>query len=214
MKYTFFNKDATTSHKIAIASTFTSFVLAIVVLIQAYGLSTKRERLVIMPPTIDQQYQIQWDTANVEYYKKFALVLSGLIGQVNKKNIGTLKTSINVFLAPALQRPMAESLESLASKLPNDNFTSWFEPVSTQYEYATQKIFVIGSLKSSVIGSQVQSQPVVYEYIFKMEAGKPVATHFDSYEGSKPRTRSVIHNEKVVNSDPNSAKAIANKGTQ
>lgn len=192
MRFSLFNGTWELSHKIAIGSTLCSVLLGCSVLVMASSLANKHERIVIMPPVVDQQYQIQWNTANVEYYQSIALVIAGIIGQTTPRNLeNTLKT-LDIFLSPALQRQMNESLKALSNKLPKDNFSTWFVPFKTSYEAQTGKIFIEGTLNSSLLGSQIQTQQVVYEFILTMAAGKPLITHFNSYDGNTPRTLSVI----------------------
>lgn len=195
MRFSLFNGNWELSHKVAIVSTCTSVILGVTVLVQSYGLANKRERIVIVPPTIDQSYQVQWDSANTEYYQSFAVIISGIIGQTNNQNIENSIKTLNQFLSPTLQRQMAESLRALVINLPKQNFSSWFTPKEVSYERKTGKIFISGALNSSLTGSQIQSQPVVYEYVIKMQSGKPIVTHFDSYLGNKPKTLSTIRKE-------------------
>ncbi|NNH79203.1 hypothetical protein HLH17_16420 [Acinetobacter sp. ANC 5380] len=201
MRFSLFNGNWELSHKVAIVATGTSMILAVTVLVQSYGLANKRERIVITPPTIDQAYQVQWDSANTEYYQSFAVIISGVIGHTNNQNIENSIKTLNQFLSPSLQRQMAESLRALVLNLPKQNFTSWFTPKEVSYERKTGKIFVSGFLNSSLTGSQIQSQPVVYEYVIKMQSGKPVVTHFDSYAGSKPKTLSTIRKDQAIEAE-------------
>lgn len=197
MKYSFFNGDWDLSRKVAIGSTLSTFVLTCVVLVQGVVISSKSERIVIVPPTIDQTYQIQNDYANVEYYQSMATVFAGIIGQTTPKNLENTIKTLNQFLHPALVRQIGESLNALASKLPKENFSAWFLPKNTFYEPQTGKIFVQGTLQSSMVGSRILEQPVVYEFVIKMNAGKPQITHFNSYDGTRPRTLALIRAEQA-----------------
>lgn len=188
MRYSIFNTNWSLSHKIAVGGVLTSFVLAIVSLVLAVALSTQRERVILVPPTIDQQYQINWDSANSEYYQSIALVASGLIGSTTPKTLTNNLKTLNQFLSPALQRQMEESLNALSNKLPKDNFNAWFIPKNVFYEKQTNKIFVQGALQSSLVSNRIQETNVVYEFIVRMQSGKPMIVHFNSYEGTRPLT--------------------------
>lgn len=198
MRFSLFNGNWELSHKVAVGATFTSFVLGFVVLVQAVTIANKDERVVVVPPTVDQAYQIQYDNANVEYYQSMAVFIAGIIGQTTPSNMENTTKTLNQFLTPALQRQVNESLNALANKLPKDNFSSWFLPKNTFYEAQTGKIFVQGTLQSSLVGSKILDQNVVYEFIIKMNAGKPVVTFFNSYEGTKPRTLAFIRAEQAL----------------
>lgn len=201
MKFSLFNGNWDLSHKVAIVATCSTAVLTVVVLVQSWGLANKRERIVLTPPTIDQVYQIQWDSANTEYYKQFAVVISGIIGQTTPQNIENTIKTLNQFFAPALQRSMAESLRALTTKLPDQNFSAWFVPETSSYEQQTGKLFIQGNLQSALTGAEIQTQPVIYEFIIQMENGKPIVTHFNSYEGYEPRTLSYLRNKQQAEAE-------------
>lgn len=201
MKFTLFNGNWELAHKVAVGSVCANVVLGVVVLVQSWGLAQKRERIILAPPTIDQVYQIQWDSANTEYYQSFAVVVAGIIGQTTPQNIENTIKTLNQFLSPALQRQMSESLRALVSKLPSQNFTSWFAPQSASYEQQTGKLFIQGNLQSALTGADVQSQPVIYEFIVQMQSGKPVITFFNSYEGYEPRTLSYLRNKQQAEAE-------------
>lgn len=201
MKFSLFNGNWDLAHKVAIASSCGCVVLSVTVLVQSWGLANKRDRIILTPPTIDQVYQIQYDSANTAYYESFAVVLTGIIGQTTPQNIDNTIKTLNQFLAPALQRQMAESLRSLVSKLPSQNFTSWFVPQATSYEQQTGKLFIQGNLQSALTGANVQSKPVIYELIIQMQSGKPIVTFFDSYEGHEPHTLSFLRNKQQAEAE-------------
>lgn len=210
MKFSLFNGNWDLSHKVAIVSCCANVILGATVLVQSWGLATKRERVILAPPTIDQVYQIQYDSANTAYYESFAVVIAGIIGQTTPQNVDNTIKTLNQFLSPALQRQMSESLSALVAKLPKSNFTSWFVPRESSYEKQTGKLFISGNLHSSLTGSNVQAKPVVYEFIIKMQSGKPIVTFFDSYEGSKPRTLSLLRKQEKAEAQAQ-AKGIAAK---
>lgn len=201
MKYSLFNGNWELSHKVAIVSCCANVILGATVLVQSWGLATKRERVILAPPTIDQVYQIQYDSANTAYYESFAVVIAGIVGQTTPQNVENTIKTLNQFLSPALQRQMAESLRALVSKLPSQNFTSWFVPHTTSYEQQTGKLFILGNLQSALTGTNVQAKPVIYEFIIKMQSGKPIVTFFDSYEGSQPRTLSFLRNQQKLEAE-------------
>lgn len=211
MRYSFFNKNWELSHKVAVGGVLTSFVLAIVCLVLGIALSVQRERIVLVPPTIDQQYQINWDSANTEYYQAIALVASGIVGSTTPKTITNNLKTLNQFLSPALQRQMEESLNALVNKLPKENFNSWFIPVNVFHEKQTNKIFVQGNLQSSLVSNRIQDQPVVYEYIIRMQSGKPVIVHFTSYEGTRPLTLAQIQANEAAEAQMQKTKGLQAK---
>ena len=197
MRFSLFNGNWDLSHKVAIGSVCGNVVLACTVLVQGIVISTKGQETIITPPVIDQAYHIQRNSANVEYYQSMAAVFANIIGQTTPKTVDNTLKTLNQFTTPALQRQLSESLNALINKLPKENFTTWFLYKDTFYEPQTEKIFIRGSLQSSMIGSRILDQPVVYEFVIKMNAGKPRITYFDSYEGTRARTLAFIRAEQA-----------------
>jgi conjugal transfer pilus assembly protein TraE len=212
MKFTLFNGNWSLANKVAVGGVLTSFVLACSNLALINTISQQRERVVLVPPTIDQKYQIGWDSANTEYYQSVATVVSGVIGSTTPKTLTHNLKTLNQFTSPAIQRQLAESLNALVNKLPSDNFNAWFIPKQIYFEKQTNKIFVQGTLFSSLVSSRIQEQPVVYEYIIRMQSGKPVIMHFNSYEGTRPLTLTQIRSNEV--SDENQSNTASRPKAQ
>ena len=61
--------------------------LAITVVLLSFKLSQSHERLIIVPPTVNDRYELDWHGATAEYYKDIALWLSGTMGAVSRSNV-------------------------------------------------------------------------------------------------------------------------------
>lgn len=189
MRYKLFNLEWDSSHKIAVMSMTCNVVLVIIVLLLAYSLSKKNERIVVVPTTVNKAFEIQWEHASSEYYKEMALWFSGMMGQVTPKTVNNTAKTLEPFIAPNIRKQVTEGLHASVALMPSKvNYVAWFLPIEHSYEPQTRKIFVTGYLSSSLTSSKRSDKKVTYEYKFRMIDGKPVVTAFTSYEGA-PRTQ-------------------------
>lgn len=156
------------------------------VLVLGLKIAQTHERIIIVPPTVNARYEIDWDGATSEYFKDIALWLTGTIGTINKNNADYVVTVVTRFMDPAISKTVSESLRAYASN-PNvslNSTMSWFEARNIVWEPPTNRVFVSGSLFSQSTGNRSASKDVTYEYTMQMVGGKPLVTAFTSYEDS------------------------------
>lgn len=181
-------KLAAFSNKILLVAN-TALAIAVAVLA---GLATmNRERITVMPPTIDKPYTVGWNSATPEYYKSMALYFSGVIGMTGPKNLSYVTNVIDRFAAPAVAEGIKTKMRLVASsyEFRNSTASSWFEGKDLIWEESTRKIFVTGAIRAITATKQEYAQTVVYEYVIDIIEGKPLISHFDSYFGETPHTQ-------------------------
>lgn len=203
MRYKLFNGDWNLSHKFAVISLSTNLILGVALTAMTIKNLQQHERVIVVPTTVNKAYEIQWNAASTEYYKDMAIWLSGMLGQVNATNVDRTIETINRFLAPNIQKSVAESLHALVAYLPSKtNYASWFLPSNVVYEQTTRKIFVTGSLTSAVTAGTKMQKQVTYEFKFTMTGGQPLVTHFTSYDGDARTDKYLrMHKQKIQKSE-------------
>ena len=160
--------------------------LTALVLVMGLKMAQTHERIIIVPPTVNARYEIDWDGATSEYFKDIALWLTGTIGTINKNNADYVVTVVTRFMDPSISKTVSESLRTYASN-PNvslNSTMSWFEAKNIVWEPPTNRVFVSGSLFSQSTGNRSSTKDVTYEYTMHMVGGKPLVTAFTSYEDS------------------------------
>ncbi|MDK9702564.1 MAG: type IV conjugative transfer system protein TraE [Sulfuritalea sp.] len=175
------------SNKILLGS---NLVLACATLVLGGAAINNRDRLTVMPPTMDQPYTVGWRSATPEYYKSMAMYFSGVIGTVGPRTIDYVIKNIERFCAPEVAEEFKRRLRALSSEyeFKQSTASSWFEGERLAWEEKSGKVFVIGKLLTANQARQVTTKQVVYEYRIVVREGMPVITHFDSYEGNVPHT--------------------------
>ncbi len=154
------------------------------VLVMGLKMAQTHERIIIVPPTVNARYEIDWDGATSDYFKDIALWLTGTIGTINKNNADYVVTVVTRFMDPSISKTVSESLRTYASNpsVALNSTMSWFEAKSIVWEPPTNRVFVSGSLFSQSTGNRSSSKDVTYEYTMQMVGGKPLVTAFTSYE--------------------------------
>lgn len=158
--------------------------LCAVVLVLGLKIAGSHERIIIVPPTVNHRYEIDWDGATAEYFKDIALWLTGTIGTINRNNADYVVGVVSRFMDPAISKTVSESLRAYANNpsVTLNNTMSWFEAKSIVWEPPTNRVFVSGSLFAQSTGNRSSTKEVTYEYTLHMVAGKPLVTAFTSYE--------------------------------
>lgn len=195
-------KLAATSNKILLV---TNALLAIAVTVLA-GLATlNRERVTVVPPSIDKPLTIAWRTATPDYLKSMALYFSGVIGMTGPRTVNYVIDVIDRFAYPSIAEGVKTKIRLQANtyEFRNSTASTWFEADSGNlvYEPETRKVFVAGDLHSVAASRNEIVQPVVYEYIIDVVEGKPYIAHFDSYPGKEAHTLTWLSNRSYRDSD-------------
>lgn len=153
-------------------------------------LSNSHERIVLVPPNLDQKAEIAWNSANKEYLKSFALYMAILVGNIQPKSSAVVLESVSAFMDPIIytefRRQLMAIIEDPMFKASGSVIS--FLPGSIHYEHETSRVFVPGTIITSSSGSQKYSKQVTYEIGVRIRQGRPWVTHFTSYEGTIPRT--------------------------
>jgi type IV conjugative transfer system protein TraE len=185
------------SNKVLLGS---NFALACAVVVLGGAAINNRDRLTVMPPTMDQPYTVGWRSATPEYYKSMAMYFSGVIGTVGPRTIDYVIKNIERFCDPEVAEEFKRRLRALSSEYEfrQSTASSWFEGERIAWEERSGKVFVIGRLMTANQSRQVSSKPVVYEYRIIVREGMPVIVHFDSYEGTVPHTLLWLQDPKKV----------------
>lgn len=168
----------------------TNLILGCTVLVLSGAALQNRDRITVLPPTIDKPYVIGWRSASPEYYKSMAMYFTGLIGTVGPKNIKYVLGVMEGFCSPEVAASFKVRMNAIATEhdFRNSRANTWFESERVAWEEASGKVFVMGRLMSANTAHVVTAKQAVYEYRIEIREGQPVIVHFDSYEGTTPHT--------------------------
>lgn len=191
---------ASLSNKILLTAVL---MLSAAVLILGGAAVNQRDRVVVMPPTLDAPYALGWSSATPEYLKSMALFFTGVIGSLTPRTVDYVIKVIDSFCDPSVAQEIKRRLRAIAAdyEFRQSTASSWFEGEKLAWEQKSGKVFVIGRLMSVNTGNNTSSKQVVYEYKITIREGQPRITHFDSYEGSTPHTLEWASNPKKIEAE-------------
>jgi len=171
----------------------TTVILAVTVAVLASKAATQRERVILVPPYMDERMTVGWEQAGREYYKSWAMYVSMLIGNITPENVDFVIDNLSGMFAPKIYQSVKQRLLSLAKEpmFASGTSISYFTTDQILYEPSTNKVFVVGeyiSTTTTASGMLNSTKHVIMEYEMEMKAGRPVIKYFTSYPGRKPHT--------------------------
>lgn len=191
---------ASFSNRVLLAS---NLLLTLTVLVLGAAAINNRDRLTVLPPSIDKPFMIGWSSATKEYHESMAIYFSGLIGMIGPSNIDYVIKTLERFTDASVAAGIKTKLRAISADYQFQQSTSsnWFEPQKTAWEQSTGKVFVIGRLMSVSGTKHVSAKNAVYEYRIDIREGQPVISHFDSYEGAMPHTQEWLRDPRKAEAD-------------
>lgn len=193
MKMSLMSKTWDVSAKAATYLLAANILLGISVFVLLLMLSADKERIVMMPPKIDSQMMVSWNSASADYYKSWGLYFASLIGDSTPGNADFVADTISRFMDATEYKPLRVKI--LAFSQANEGGQVFYAPESVVWDPESSKVFVIGKMNVIANASKIGGftipeihQPVVYEIGMKISNGLPRITSIDSYAGSEAHT--------------------------
>ncbi|CAN7643143.1 type IV conjugative transfer system protein TraE [Acidovorax sp. LjRoot129] len=168
-----------------------SNAMLVAALVYAFAvMSGERERIVLVPPMLDQKAEVAWNSANKEYIKSFGMYIATLVGNIQPKSSQVVLDSVSAFMDPSIYTDFRRQLMTIMEDpvFKGSGSVISFLPNSLQFEADTSRVFVSGTLITSTSGAQKYQKQVTYEMGISIREGRPWVSHFLSYEGTIPRT--------------------------
>lgn len=176
---------------------FSNVILAGLLAASVTANLSSHERVTLVPPQLDKQAEISWNSADANYMKAFGLYVASMVGNITPKNVKLTADAIGAHLDAEIYAPVRSQILSLANDetFQRSNAMNYFAPSSVTYEVDEQKrnkVFVVGTLTTVGFNqndnTRPDGNPVVYEIGVKIQAGRPIITSFTSYQGKQPHT--------------------------
>ncbi|RMD68835.1 MAG: sex pilus assembly protein [Gammaproteobacteria bacterium] len=151
---------------------------------------TRHERLVLVPPHLQDKAKVAYDAASAEYFKAWGLFVATLIGNITPENVDFVADAVSPLFSSRIYPAVRTQILSLAKDpvFGKAAAVNYFAPRQVVYEPATSRVFVVGDMVVSTFEKVGEIEHVVYEMKFSMQAGLPVIEAFDSYPGTQPHT--------------------------
>jgi len=167
---------------------YTILALSATILLLTYGVLQKRERLVIIPPVIEERMELGYESANQHYYKSWALYVASFLGNINPSNAGFVSEGLSLSFSAELYQEMRAKIVEDAEKMRVTGRSLRFYADKVVYEEDTKKTFVAGKQEVVSAAGNVHEQDVCYEFEVDIKEGLPTIAKFAYYPGA-PRTQ-------------------------
>lgn len=162
-------------------------IMATTILLLCFNAVSKKERLVILPPVVDERIELAYNSANEHYYKSYGLYAASFLGNINPSNAGFIKEGLSLSFSPSLYSEIQQKITEDAEKMRVSGRTIRFYPDRVIYENGTGKTFVAGKREIVSAAGNVHDQDVCYEMQVVIRDGLPQITRYAFYTGA-PRT--------------------------
>lgn len=188
-------------------------VLAFSLAVAVWALSTKKETVILVPPTISEQMEISTKKASGGFKKSWGLFVAQLAGNVTPGNVDFVRQSLQEMMTAAAWHTINESLATQTAIIKEQNLTIRFEARDVYFEEQTDKVFVTGSSTITGSGGKSMKKNRVFELQIAIAGYSPKIRFFDSYEGD-PHTLEFIEREaKRLKKTPAEIQADLNAAT-
>jgi len=191
MKLKFMSRTWEMSTTISIWLAISNTMLVVLFFVAANKIFTVKDRVVLVPPYLNEQMSVGWNSASENYYKSFGLYFATLVGNITPSNVDFVTDILSTFLEPEIYASIKPKLISLSKDaiFRESGGTSIFTSEHITYEPETSKVFVAGTMSmASYAKKQPDLKNVIYEIAIHLKNGKPMISYLDSYEGGQPHT--------------------------
>lgn len=173
--------------KLTIGSLCSNVILATGMVIATYALVNEHERIVLVPPHLDRQVQIAWNSADTQYVKSFGLYIATLVGNIQPRTSSVVLETVAAFMDPEIYSEFRRQTRTVTEDpiFKQSGAVITFQPSIIKYEPETSRVFVSGALITKSAGTD-RSKSVTYEIGLQIRYGRPWVHHFTSYEGATP----------------------------
>lgn len=179
---------------------YTIILMAVTTLVLVFMVGQKRERIILVPPLLEERMEIAYKSANDHYYKSYALYVASFLGNINPSNASFVNDGLSMSFSPQLYGEMRRKIIEDAEKMRVSGRSLRFYADRVIYEKDTGKTFVAGKQEIVSAAGNVHDQDVCYEMQVEIRNGLPRIEKFAYYTGA-PRTQAWLarnqHNKSV-----------------
>jgi conjugal transfer pilus assembly protein TraE len=166
-------------------------ILVALLFVMGNAIFSMKERIVLVPPHLNERAEVGWNSATESYYKSFGLFFAILVGNITPSNVDFVIDILSTYLDPEIYTQVRPKLIALSQDaiFRESGGASVFSPGHITYEPETSKVFVQGVMTmTSYAKSQPEIKNIIYEIAIHIKDGLPKISYLNSYEGAQPRT--------------------------
>lgn len=142
--------------------------VSMVALIRASG----REKLVIIPATIDRPITVQGDQVSQSYLEQWGLWITHLVLDVSYESMEVTKNALMKYVHPASHGALSNRLEYETQRLKRDAASSHFFPAQAVVSLKANAVAVVGQLDVYINERRTSSSTRAYAMEFDVSNGR------------------------------------------
>jgi len=189
--------DSTRQANILLVAYSAIITLGIILLIGQ--VVSMRERVVLVPPYINQQMKVGYASADPSFYESWGMYVAELTGNLTPGNEKYVRHTLRKLLAPKPYQAVNTAILATVAQEKTDKVVTAFVAQRTIWQPQTKTVFVYGTLHQiSPAGRYVASSTQTYQMNFQINHGQPVITAMSWYPGVPHTIRWYEHHEPSI----------------
>lgn len=143
---------------------------------------SRKETVVLVPPTLKEQVKVSVRKADQKYQESWALFFALLLGNVTPRNIEFVASEIEKYLAPAIYQSVMKDVVEQADGIKETNISASFEPRELVYDDKTGHVLVKGQMVMRGAFGKPQNVSKTFEFGMEVKNYYPQINYLDAYE--------------------------------
>jgi conjugal transfer pilus assembly protein TraE len=143
-----------------------------------------RERIILMPPSMDNTIWVANKSASPEYYSRMTLFLSELALNITADNINYQQELLLRYVDPSYYITLKPQLVSQSDRVKKEHITTAFFPVDIKVNSKHADAIVTGDLKSYVGDTALPTKRVSYHIAYRLNSFMPLITLFEEVKNA------------------------------
>ena len=174
MKLEWLRADITSARRATtyLAALLTASLLVNVVLALLTMRMSGRERIVLVPPTINKTFWVESERVSAEYLQQMAYFLMQLTLDVTPQSVDHQASVLMQYAAPASYGELRSAMTATADRLKRDSASTIFSARDLVVDEATQRVGVRGQLTTYISDRRVSEVSKAYAIELQYTGGR------------------------------------------
>ena len=150
-------------------------LLQAVIILLLYG----REKIIIVPPSIEKSFWVSANNVSPEYLSEMTLFFANLRLNLTTENADIQRETLLRYIDPAYYNRFKSVLVKEGDRLSDQHITMAFYPVNVKVNTNKFQAIIDGDLKSSVGDAPMPTKRISYLVTYRFDTGRLLIKSFD-----------------------------------
>jgi conjugal transfer pilus assembly protein TraE len=149
---------------------------------------SRREVVVLVPPSLDNRVKISLSRADRKYQESWALFFALLLGNITPQNLQFTLNEVEKYLAPSIYHDLINQIYEQAKGIKEADIATSFVPRELVYDGKTNHVLVKGQMEMRGAFGKPQDMGKIFEFGIAVHNYYPQITYLDAYS-KKPKEK-------------------------